>query len=519
MTDVTNTKTDITNTKDVKEEIIKIDQQLSKDDLQFQRMLFAQLAGLIKRDLNSNQQANYSFHKNYNKEDVIKWQANPRRYEKQLRNLSRFLYDTSSHYKRLTQYFATMLTFDYIIEPYGMTDFEPSEKLIKDVKRKYIDTANFLEVMNIKHEFLKVCECAWMDDVSYFYEYQLKDSYFLMNLDSDYCAITGILDGCLTYSFDFSYFKKYPEELDRYSDEFKQKYKLYQSNSRDFRWQEIDPSKSLCIKINENIDYPIPPFCGLFEEIYSIEDYKSLKLTRSEMENYLLLVAKIPFLKDAGIANNFGIELNLAKDYFNLAMDAMPPAVAGMLSPFDSVEAIKVSRNDKNTDYVSEAQQSLYDSAGVSQLLFNSTGTGAAITKSILVDESVAFKVLRQFERWINKKLKDVNKVIKFRVQFLDITRYSQNDYLKNLKESASLGLPIKLKYNAALGQSPSSALHMEFLENSVLDLVNQWKPLSSSFQTNLNDKGGNPGVSEDKLSPEGQITKDRDDNNPDNRV
>ena len=59
----------------------------------------------------------------------------------------------------------------------------------------------------------------------------------------------------------------------------------------------------------------------------------------------------------------------------------------------------------------------------------------------------------------------------------------------------------------------------MEFLENSVLDLVNQWKPLSSSFQTNLNDKGGNPGVDEDELSPEGQITKDRDDNNPDNRT
>ncbi len=118
MTDVTNTKTDITNTKDIKEDVIKIEQPLSKEDQQFQRMIFAQLAGLIKRDLNSNQRANYSFHKNYNKEDVIRWQANPQRYEKQLRNLSRFLYDTSSHYKRLTQYFATMLTFDYIIEPY-----------------------------------------------------------------------------------------------------------------------------------------------------------------------------------------------------------------------------------------------------------------------------------------------------------------------------------------------------------------------------------------------------------------
>ncbi len=43
--------------EDVKEEIIKIDQQLSKDDLQFQQLLttnFATLAKLIRRDLNEN---------------------------------------------------------------------------------------------------------------------------------------------------------------------------------------------------------------------------------------------------------------------------------------------------------------------------------------------------------------------------------------------------------------------------------------------------------------------------------
>lgn len=503
------------------EEVIKTDQKLNKEDQQFQQLIqhFSSLARWIKKDLNSSSQINYSFHKKFNKDDVMKWQANPQKYEKQLRNLSRFLYDASSHYKRLVQYFATMFTFDHYVEPYGMTDFEPTHDLIESVRKKYINIVNFLEVMNLKHEFLKVCERAWIDDIAYFYEYRLKDSYFLMNLNPDYCAISGIEDGCLTFSFDFSFFKTYPDELKRYADEFKVKYEKYKTDTKNYRWQEIDSSKSLCIKINENIDYAIPPFSGIFEEIYSIEDYKSLKLARSEMENYLLLVAKIPYLKEAGIANNFALELNKAKEYFDLAMNAMPSEVAGMLSPFESVEAVKVARNDKSTDYVSEAQQSLYDSAGVSQLLFNSTGTGAAITKSILVDENIVFKVLRQFERWINKKLKDENKVIKFRVQFLDITKYSQNDYLKNLKDASSLGLPVKLKYNAALGQSPSSALHMEFLENSVLDLVNKWKPLSSSFQTNPNDKGGNPGVDEDELSPEGQITKDRDDNNPDNRT
>lgn len=504
---------------DIKEDIIETSQPLSKDDLQFQKLLqFAKLAGYIKKDLNSSQQILFTFHKNFTKDDVIKWMANPQKYEKQLRNLSRFLYDTSSHYKRLVQYFSTMATFDYYVEPYGIADFT-SDKLIENVRKKYISTVNYLEVMNLKHEFLKVCERAWIDDVAYYYEYRMNDSYFLMNLDPDYCAVTGILDGCLTYSFDFSFFRKYPKELDRYAEEFQTKYKKYEADIKNCRWQEIDPNKSLCIKIAESVDYPIPPFCGLFEEVYSLEDYKSLKLARSELENYLLLVAKIPYLKESGTANNFALEINKAIEFFDLMMKDMPDQVGGLLSPFESVESVKVERNDKNTDYVSEAQESLYDSAGVSQLLFNSTGTGAAITKSIIVDENVSFKVLRQFERWINKKLKDENKVVKFKVVFLDITKLNQNDYLKNLKEGSTLGTPSKLKYNAALGQSPSSSLHMEFLENSVLDLVNKWKPLSSSFQTNPNDEGGNPGVNEDELSPEGQTTKDRDDNNPDNRA
>ena len=108
-----------------------------------------------------------------------------------------------------------MLTFDYIIEPYGMTDFEPTKKLIDSVQKKYINIVNFLEVMNLKHEFLKVCERAWIDDVSFFYEYRMPDSYFLMQLNPDYCEITGIEDGSLTFSFDFSFFRAYPKELEK----------------------------------------------------------------------------------------------------------------------------------------------------------------------------------------------------------------------------------------------------------------------------------------------------------------
>jgi hypothetical protein len=136
-----------------------------------------------------------------------------------------------------------------------------------------------------------------------------------MNLDPDFCEITGIEDGCLTFSFNFQYFDSYPKELDRYAEEFKTKYEKYKSDKKNNKWQEIEPSKSLCIKIAELVDYPVAPFTGIFEEIYAIEDYKQLKLAKTELENYLLLVAKIPYLKESGEANNFGMIESVKNDF------------------------------------------------------------------------------------------------------------------------------------------------------------------------------------------------------------
>lgn len=507
---------------DSKVETIVTNKKLSKEDLEFQKLMqFAQLARHIKKDLNSNTKVQSTFHKNFTKDNVMTWMANPSKYEKKLRDLSRFLYDSSNHYKRLVQYFATMLSFDYIIEPYGISDIELTEKNIENIQKKYINVVNQLNVMNVKHEFLKIMEKAWVDDVVYLYEYSLKDSYFLDTLNPDYCQISGIEDGCLTFSFNFQYFDTYKDELDRFSDEFNKKYNIYKGDKKNSKWQEIDPSKSMCIKINENTDYTIPPFCGVFEEIYSLEDYKMLKLSKTELENYLLLVASIPYRKDGNGENEFALSLDKAIEYFNLMNESLPDQVGGILSPFSKIEPVKVDKTDKSSDTVAEAEKSLYDSAGVSQLLFNSGVTsGAALSKSILVDETISFKVLRQFERWVNKKLKDTNKVISFQVKFLDITKYSQNEYIKNLKDASTLGLPVKMMYSASLGLTPSSTLNMTILENDVLKITKNWIPLKSSHtQSGDSDgDGGKPQSSEDELDDTGQQARDNDVNNPDNR-
>ena len=66
MTESTNNQINNTKETNIKTETIPISTPMSKDDLQFQKLMqFANLSKLIKRDLNSTQQVEYTFHKNF----------------------------------------------------------------------------------------------------------------------------------------------------------------------------------------------------------------------------------------------------------------------------------------------------------------------------------------------------------------------------------------------------------------------------------------------------------------------
>lgn len=514
------TKKDKKSTNTTNIETIPLNNKLSKDDLEFQKLLqFANLARFITKDLNSTHQPTYTFNKNFKKEDVVKWLENPQKYEKKLRDLSKFLYNSSSHYRRLIDYFATMLTFDYVVDIYNQIEYKIDKDLKEIIQKKYINTINYLETMNLKHEFSKLMYRAMIDDVVYGYEYSTKNSFFFDILNPDYCAISSIEDGVYNYSFSFDYFDKYPKELDRFSDEFREKYNIYKTDKKNKKWQELDSSKTICIKISDT-DYTIPPLAGVFEEIYSLYTYKDMQMSKTELENYLLLVATIPYQKDTKDHENaFALSLDIAKEYFALMSDSLPPQIGAILSPFDKVEPIKLNKSEKELDTVTLAENSIYNSAGVPRLIFNSDkASGAALNKAILNDQTTMFRVLRQFERWVNRRLKDENKKTYFKVSFLDITKYNQDDMVKAYKEASTVGLPVKTRYCAALGLSPSDMMNSIMFENDVLGIVDKFKPLQSAYQTGIDNKGGRTSKG-DNIEGSTEAGQVNDANNPDNRA
>jgi hypothetical protein len=485
---------------------------------------FAELSNMIIKDLNLRATGTT---KTYTKDNVQTYLQNPRRYTKELVDMSTNLYNASPHYRRVVNYFAKLSTLDYIVEPYALIVDKINEKPFMSGFQKTVD---LLETMNIKHEMKKIQQVAWVRDTFYGYEHEGKNSYFIQQLPNEFCAISSVEDGVFNFSFNLAFFDRNTPQLETFPKEFKKLYNKYQNGSIE-AWAELDPTKTICIKINEEIDYDLPPLVGIFPSIFDIEDYKALKKTKETLDNYKFIVQKIPIRESSERNNDFLLDLTMVSNFHNKSADTIPETVGLLTVPFD-VQTIDFQSDKSERNAVWEAEHDFYTSVGTSSLLFNGDNASQAnLAKSIKVDEQEAFAVVRQIERWVNRKIKFLIKgAYKFRCKFLDMSIFNKEEYIDKLLKSAQFGIPVKMMLCSALGLVPSQATSMAYLENTLLGLVDLFVPLQSAHTQSYKDEkegkakesnpsgdggeeGGRPNKNEDELSEKGEQQQNRDDN------
>lgn len=233
---------------------------------------FATLNKLVMRDLNSNTKSP-SFYL-YTKDQINTYLQNPYSNQKALRNAAIYIYGASPHFKRLIQYFTGLTDLSYIVSPYKV---DTSSADIEKIKNDYNKTINLLSNINVKEQFEKVVTVCLREDTFYGTLWVTNDSVTLQQLPSDYCDIAVIEGNVFNVSFDFSYFDTDSTLVNLYPPEFKKKYNLYQEDRTGKKWQELDSPTSFAIKCNKDIpNYALPPFVGIFREIYDLEDYRQL---------------------------------------------------------------------------------------------------------------------------------------------------------------------------------------------------------------------------------------------------
>lgn len=468
---------------------------------------YANLSRIQLRNLNSNSDSNPTFYK-YTKEQIVSFLSNPASNEKQLRDMSRYLYNISNYYRRLIQYFADMSTFSYVVVPYGL-DRAKSINTNK-FKKGYRATIDTLDRMNIPHEFSQAFKIAFRDDVYYGYKWESGDSFSLQYLDPDYCKISSKEDGCYNFAFNFSYFDSNPAKLANYPPEFETMYNQYKKDSQNYKWQELDSAKSICLKVNDQDIIPIPPFVSLFSALADIEDYRAISKNASEANNYKALAMEIPVDdKDGSLL----IDYDSAKEFYDMMTNVLPPNIGAILTPM-KISSWNFERNGVMSDAneVSKAESTMWAQAGVNRILFGGGDDPSASTLNLCTvnDQAIVFDLLRQVERWINRTLKSVSTAYKFRVKFLPVTQYNRTDMYAQYLKGGQYGLPMRSAAIATMGFNGTDAENLQYLENVILNLPKSEVPFSSS-NTQPAEAGRPSNASEGKpLSDAGEVTADR---------
>lgn len=465
---------------------------------------FALLNRLITRDLNRNTSPpSFSL---YSKDDITKYLANPCKFEKQLRKAVVYINGASPHFRRLIQYFASLSDLSYVVSPYRI---DPKHVNQKSVARNYRKVLGVMSAMSVKTQFPKILTVCLREDTYYGTMWITNDSITVQQLPSDYCSISSIEGNVLNVTFDFSYFDSHRDSLEYYPEEFTIKYEIYKNNRRT-RWIELDSPTSFAIKCNNDIlDYSIPPFAGILREVYDIEDYKQMKLTKTALENYAMVVMGLP-MEDDG---NWKIDLDKAMEFWQNLDAVLPEEVGSVLSPMDIYKINFEHSNTSDTNTIADAEQNLFTAAGVASSLFNNKKASAnALSLSIKADQAITFGIVKSIEDVINRFIQSRSYGKNFKVTFLDVSPYNRKEAGDAYLKACQYGIPLVSYYCASQGLGQAEMDCMNFLENEILDIKSTFIPLQSSStqSSSAANEGGAPEKEIDELTESGEQSREQ---------
>lgn len=437
----------------------------------------------------------------YTKDDIIEYLRSPSNSARNLRLASMEMYSNSPHYRRLIQYNSLMPLWAYTIVPYN---FDIAKAKPDDMLKSYTKVCKQVENFNIKHEMQKAVTYALRDGIFYGAIWANNNSWFIQRLDPSICYLTSVEDGTYIYAVDFSQIKE--ANLPKYPPEFTTLWNTYKSTGQ--KKQEIPSDMSFCLKADETIDYPFPPFAGLLPSIYDLANMQDLATVATELDNYKLL-NYIYDTKDG--VPTMPMEFN--QSIYNHIANSLPQQIGLAMTPKE-LKSVDFERtnNGSRTDEIEQAISNFWYNTGMGSTLFgNPNNTSAAsLSLSIKTDEQLVYSMMNQVERVFNRLLKNMSGSQKWKINILPVTWFNVDTFSKNLKDASTQGFPVKTAYAAVMNIQQTDINAMAFLENDVLNLPTILIPTKNSYtQPSGSDDVGAPIKSDDEIGEAGEQTRD----------
>src|SRR5690606_2772676 len=124
----------------------------------------------------------------------------------------------------------------------------------------------------------------------------------------------------------------------------------------------------------------------LFDDVMSLDDTKDLFQDQTKLDAIKLIHQKMPLDKD----NKPIFDKNVADIYHKATKKNLPDGIAVTTNPFEltSINFDKIQK--KEIDIIDRTEKNIFNSAGISSLLFNNDkASGEALKRSIITDESL----------------------------------------------------------------------------------------------------------------------------------
>lgn len=441
-------------------------------------------------------------------------QALERRDLKALRQLSRYFYTSNLMYMRFVKYLANILCYYWIVTPRVKNPSIKEDELLET----WWDVLDYIEIINPEIIGPYIAEKVLLDGACYVAvkEKTTKSSAFgLQYLPLEYCRTRkryldrDVVDFNLTYFDDkFTNAQKRKAALESFPPCIAEKYyefKLSKSKDSDASWVTIDPDYAFrfSLRVDE-----VPFFIGTVLDLLDIQDVKDITMYKLEQELSKILVQKFGTDSDGHPIVDLEELKTFHRDTAAMLQNVPGADVITTYADVTSVDLQSRENSSGGSNPTSNITNNVYDTAGISQMLFNANNSGT-LSKAITVNETLMFPLLKQIREFLEVRIKvnfskgKTGKAIDFKVMMPELTYSNRNDYAKLYKEQASLGYS-KFLPAIALGQRQSDIMASLIFENDILHLVDKMQPPQSSNTMSSSGSGdgrGRPTKSDDEVS------------------
>lgn len=400
-----------------------------------------------------------------------------------LREVSLYLLENSTLYSKLINYLSTQLTLDNLLIPLDTGT--------KEQKKKWLEKSNkLIKKYNLKSNLLDIIKILFVEDVFFGLEIEDDNSITFCRLPSQFCTIIGEMDNLNIFILDLTFFDINIHLLEIVPFEIREQYlKFKEDNS--LRYFEIDNTiGGVCFKLQKEIRYNLPFLSHMFSELIALEIRKDLFNKESLSNAINLLVQEIPLGKNAKNESDITLPEHIVEMAHNTLKKSVPPTTAVFTTPMKVTSLNLAKDNQPNQNLLNNNNDFLINSTGYGKFLDSNIKSDLALELSKLSDETILFKLLRQFEDYFNVKIRNNLRNENVKIKFLDITYSNREKNISNYLKLAQFGFPKSL-VGIASGLSQEELYGLNSFEND-FDFTEELKPLNSPHTKSKNDTSNN---------------------------